>query len=123
MQHPPAPNPLPILWDWHPCLGNPGSATAMSNVFTSVCHSVHRGSVRQTPPLGRHTPRQTPPRQTSLLGRYSPRQTHPPGQTPPWADTPLGRHTLGQTSLWADTLPGRHPQGCARFPEICTVFQ
>ena len=49
------------------------------NVFTSVCHSVHRGC------LGGHPP-----------GR------HLPGQTAPWAD-PQGRHPIGQTTPWADT--------------------
>ena len=60
-------------------------------VFTSICHSVHRGVY--TPPPGRHPWADTP------LGR------HPSGQTPP-----IGRHPSGQTSLWADAPLGRDPQ-------------
>ena len=48
-----------------------------SNVFTRVCHSVHRG-VSGRPPPGRHPPRQTP-----TLGRHPPRQTPPYPPTPP----------------------------------------
>ena len=78
-----------------PPTGNPGSAPACDhcyrpkgNVFTSVCHSVHRGggggvclwvqdgSSGQTtpPPLARHPlPRQTPPppRDDHYSGRYA----------------------------------------------------
>ena len=60
------------------------------NIFTPVCHSVHRGGAMQGGmqwgryPLGRHTP---------LLGK------HPLADTPQ-ADTPTGRHPLG-----------RHPPG------------
>ena len=57
------------------------------NVFTPVCHSVHRGAVCLSAGWDTHTPWQTPP-----------------GQTSPWADTP-----------WVDTpwtdLPARHPPG------------
>ena len=49
------------------------------NVFTPVCHSVHRGG------LGRHPPGQTP------------------GQTP-LARHPLGRHRPGRHAPWADPL-------------------
>ena len=69
------------------------SATKLwqGNMFTPVCHSVHRGVLPQgsasvhagihTAPLGRHPPPgQTPP------GR------HPPDRHTPWADTRLGRH-------------------------------
>ena len=53
------------------------------NVFTPVCHSVHRG-VSATPlgrhPLGRHPPGQTPP------------VRHPPGQTPPGQAPPCPVH-------------------------------
>ena len=69
------------------------------NVFTHVCHSIHRG----------------------VAGRHSPGQTPPPRQTPPpWADTPQA-----DTSSWADTpwawadppqvtataVDGTHPTG------------
>ena len=58
------------------------------NIFTPVCHSVHRGGVCHTPwadTLGRHSLGQT------LFQADTPRQTPPPGQTPPrqtppWAD-------------------------------------
>ena len=66
------------------------------NVFTPVCHSVHRGGVGVC--LGSwQTP--THPMADTLLGKH-PLGRHPPGQTPPWANTP-----------WADTLLGRHPPG------------
>ena len=71
------------------------------NVFTHVCHSVHRGCVYPSMHWGRHSPWADTPQQT------------PPGR-PPWADTPypladnpLGRHPPKQTPL----LPGRHPPG------------
>ena len=73
-----------------------------SNVFTPVCHSVHRGvGVWQTPPCGPWAdttpPGRTPlgryplPGQTPPLGRHPPGQT-PPRQTPPGQTPPLGRH-------------------------------
>ena len=78
------------------------------NVFTPVCHSVHKGGVYPTMHLGRHplarppppgqtpSPQADPPGQTPL-GRQTPRQT-PPGQTPPSRKTPPDRYTP-----WADT--------------------
>ena len=93
------------------------------NVFTSVCHSVHRGGCLHLGPGGVNLPRQThhPDRRTPL-------KTPLPGQTPPWTDTLLGKHHSGrqpprqtqslvrhppeQTSPWIDNpLPGRHPLG------------
>ena len=53
------------------------------NVFTPVCHSVHRGCIPAC--IGADT-----------LS----------GQTPPWSDTPLGRHHPPQTATPAD---GTHP--------------
>ena len=80
------------------------SATSLrqGNVFTSVCHSVHRGC------LGGH-----PPRADTSLGRQPPGQTHR-------VDTPLGRQPPGQTPLPGQTLlaqqtataaDGTHPTG------------
>ena len=124
----------------------PTTKLRQGNVFTPVCHSVHRG-VSATP-LGRHIPGQTPPgrhpmgrhppgrhpqadtpRQTSPLAD-TPRQT-PPGQTPqadtPWADTPLARHppphpvhagiyTLLPSTCW-DTVNKR----AVRIPLECIL--
>ena len=75
------------------------SATKLrqGNVFTPVCHSVHRGVCHT--PLGR-PPWQTPPWQTP-----SPEQTPSPGQTPPW-QTPLGRHLPLHSACW-DTVNKR----------------
>ena len=49
----------------------PKRSFGQGNIFTSVCHSVHRGGgrgpgqvpppSRQAPPPGRHPPRQAPP--------------------------------------------------------------
>ena len=71
------------------------------NVFTPVCHSVHRGCIPACNGRGCTPPGQTPPRQTS------PRQT-PLRQTPPWPDNPhLGRHylPLGRQPPFVQTLP------------------
>ena len=73
------------------------------NVFTPVCHFIHRGRGREGV-CGRHPPRKNPPRQT------------PPRQTPPPANTSPGKHPLEQTPLPGQTPPpgqtfplGRHP--------------
>ena len=57
------------------------------NVFTPVCHSVHRGAV-------------------CLSAGWD---THIPWADPPRADTPLGRHPLGRHPLGRHPL-GRHPR-------------
>ena len=76
----------------------PQTKFGKGNVFTSVCHSVHRGRIHPPTP-GRHPlpkadtpfPRQTPPSQgrrplpkadIPFLRQTPPRQK-PPGQTPP----------------------------------------
>ena len=68
------------------------------NVFTPVCHSVHRRCLPHPP--GRHPPRQTPP-----WADTPPGQT-PPGWTLPWAGTPL------PSACWDTPCPvhsGIHP--------------
>ena len=72
------------------------------NVFTPVCHSVHR--VLSAIPPGRH------PQADSPLGR--PLVQTPSMQTPP-RQTPLGRHPQ------ADSLLGRHPLERHRLPSAC----
>ena len=75
----------------------PQRSCGQGNIFTPVCHSVHRGGVsasvhagippplEQTPPPGVDTPQeQTPP-----LGADTPQEQTPPEQTP----TPLGVDT------------------------------
>ena len=69
------------------------------NVFTPVCHSVHRGGVCY--PLGRH------PIWAGTL----------PWADTPWADTPLGRHPL-PSACWA-THP--LPSACWDTHLSCTV--
>ena len=74
------------------------------NVFTPICHSVHRGGVClsacwDTPP--RHPP---PTGQTKPLGRHPLGRPHWQTDTP-WADTPR------QTPLTPRHPPGRHPPG------------
>ena len=80
----------------------PQPSCGQGNIFTSVCHSVHRGGgVSEADPPGRHT--HPPPRAGTPQTRHPPRTRHPPGrhtppwQAPPWAGTPLGRHTPQQT--------------------------
>ena len=98
----------------------PQRSCGQGNIFTLVCHSVHRGGVssRENPPCqgepplpgrippGRETPaprtRQTPPRDQADTPPRT-RQTHPPRtrQTPPRKQMPA----YGQ---WA---AGTHPSG------------
>ena len=98
----------------------PKRSFGQGNIFTPVCHSVHRGGV-SAPNFrgGRGVPGEVPPRQTPLPpGRHPPGRhppgRHPPGQAPPrqappWqapprAGTPPGRHPP-----WAGTPPGQAP--------------
>ena len=82
------------------------------NVFTPVCHSVHRGGgvclwsrggVSATPgrhPPGRHSHHWAHP--TSI----HPPSRHPLGQTPPTsADTPLGSACWDMVHRWAVRIP------------------
>ena len=95
----------------------PQLSCLQGNVFTPVCHSVHRGVYPSTH-LGHMTnhhyitqglvdrhppgtmPSQTPHQADPPPGHPCPHR-HPARQTPPWADTPS----------WADTPPGWTPPG------------
>ena len=113
----------------------PQRSCLQGNVFTPVCHSVHRGGVSQHA-LGSHD---QPPLYNTGVGwqtppghpcphRHPARQTPPrapmPSQTPSQADTPLGRHPLlGRHPSWVDTpwaeplpSPARHPSSWADTP-------
>ena len=84
------------------------------NVFTSICHSVHRGCW-QTPPCACTPPARHPLGQT-LLWQTPPGQTplwaDTPGHKSPWADTPWADTRTRQTSPTGQTPPlGRHPPG------------
>ena len=83
------------------------------NIFTPVCHSVHRGSapvhagIPPPPPPTRHTPwtRHTPPDQASPRAGTPLDQAPPPGPgTPSWT-----RHPLDQVPPRPGTPPP-HPQ-------------
>ena len=74
------------------------------NVFTPVCHSVHRGV--SVTPLGRHP-----------LGRH-PLDRHPLGRHP-WADIPLGRPPVQTPPGQTPPLPGQTHTPWADTP--CTV--
>ena len=78
------------------------SATKLrqGNVFTPVCHSVHKGGSASVhagiDPLGRHPPGQTPPQADTPLGR-PPGQITPPQQT---ATAAHGTHPTGMHSCY-----------------------
>ena len=97
----------------------PQRSCGQGNIFTPVCHSVHRGGVstRENPPDQADTPlgADTPPDQADTPREQTPSGPgrHPPGpgrHPPDQADPPRpGRHPLG-----ADTPPpgpGRPPPG------------
>ena len=78
------------------------------NIFTSICHSVHRMD------WGRHPlPRQTGGMYPSIHWGRHPQETPFWQTTPLWADTPWqtppGRYLPGRHPL-ADTPLSRHPQ-------------
>ena len=86
----------------------PTAKLRQGNVFTPVCHSVHKGEWqtplgKQPSPKSRHPPGQTPPREQT-----PPRSRHvPPGADTAWQIPPRSRHTLGRQPL---TPPGsKHP--------------
>ena len=72
----------------------PQTKLQKGNVFTPVCHPVHRDEV--------YPSTQTPPRQTPSPGQTPPGHTPSPGQTPPQADTA----SLGQTPPLGKLPPG-----------------
>ena len=92
------------------------------NIFTPVCHSVHRGkgvSEADTPP-GSDTPPQvrppgqTPPRSDTPRVRHAPWVRHgPPGQMPPGTKyTPQTKYTpLKQTLAYSQQAASTHPIG------------
>ena len=83
------------------CFYQPQWSCGQGNIFTPVCHSVHRGGwwypTRHwgRPPQTRHT-------------------TTPLDQTPPWPDTPWTRHTTPQT---IHSPPGPDPPGPGTTPQ------
>ena len=87
----------------------PQRSCGQGNIFTPVCHSVHRGSVclstcwDTTPPTGADTHlEQTSPWQQTPPGS---RHTHPPG-----ADTaPQNRHPSGGDTPLSRPPWSRHP--------------
>ena len=87
------------------------------NVFTPVCHSVHRGVGLPNPLPDTDPPRQTPWMQTSLGWTDPPIQISPDADPPGWADPP----GVGQTPPM-QTLPDADPRGLADppFPILST---
>ena len=94
------------------------SATKLwqSNVFTPVCHSVHRG-VSASLHAGIHPTSQTLGRGVCLTVCWDTPPGRPPGQTPHGQTPPPGTHPPGQTSHQADTplvvnaVDSTHPTG------------
>ena len=82
------------------------------NVFTPVCHSVHRWEGGLPNPLWMQTPRvgQTPWMQTSRVG-----------QTPPWMQTPrVGQTPPGcRPPPYSQQAGGTHPTGMHTYFGIC----
>ena len=113
-----------LAFDWKTFLLPAAMKLGQGNVFTGVCHSVHRGEGvclsacwDTTTPRSRHPPwDQTPP------GSRPPKQTQPPlDQTPPHlgaelplgADVPLQEQTppRADTPPWEQTTPQGRPPG------------
>ena len=70
----------------------PQRSCGQGNIFTPVCHSVHRGGVSEADPPGSRPPgsKHSPPGQTPLREQTSPGSRPPPGADPP---TPPGLST------------------------------
>ena len=82
------------IQSYKPCnYYRPQRSCGQGNIFTPVCHSVHRGGMSEADPPGRHTPPPpsrhtplragTPPIGTPPLGRYTPPAGTPPQTRPP----------------------------------------
>ena len=80
----------------------PQRSCGQGNIFTPVCHSVHRGGMSEAAPPGPDTPRAGTPQQVHHhLPDQTPRAGTPPGgpDTPPQDQTPPGRYTTSPP-LW-----------------------
>ena len=88
------------------CYSNyrPQWSCGQSNIFTPVCHSVHRGVLpqcmlgyppEQTPPRGPDQPPRTRCPKAQPPGADTPPRVDPPGTRPPGPDPPWSRHPLG----------------------------
>ena len=118
-KHPPKQTPLPHAGRYRQCTGGmhptgmqscyrPQQSCGQGNIFTPVCHSVHRGGRGSASVHAGIPPREqtAPPRADT----HPPEQTpHPPEQTPhpPGADTPAGK----QTPAYGLRAAGTHPTG------------
>ena len=89
----------------------PQRSCGQGNIFTPVCHSVHRGGGSASMHAGIPTPwDQTPPSPQSRCppSRHPPGADTPPGPDPPRPGTTWSRHPLDQTPpLGAETPPPR----------------
>ena len=100
------------------------------NIFTPVCHSVHRGggSPVGRPPLpGRPPARETPlpgrpPARPPCQGDPPARETPLPGRTPPPEQTPPGADTPSTQTPPRDPDPGTHPTGMHSCFRMRTAF-
>ena len=91
----------------------PQRSCGQGNIFTPVCHSVHRGGLTQCM-LGCHQPptKETPPgrRHPPLPRRTPPPRRDPPGRRhPPAKETPCQGDPPKETPSEADTSPGSIP--------------
>ena len=105
----------------------PQQSCGQGNIFTPVCHSVHRGGFclsacwDTTTPLGPDPPEQTPPPRADLPG------TRPPQADPPGADTPWTRYAPDQTPIppgkqtpaYGLRAAGTHPTGMHSCTILC----
>ena len=106
---------MPHHWlIWH-YIYRPQRSCGQGNIFTPVCHSVHRGGLPHCM-LGCHPPaKETPPAREAPLPRRPPRRRHPPAkETPPrrrhpWKEAPPQKETPleGGIPLWKEAPPPR----------------
>ena len=84
------------------------------NIFTPVCHSVHRGGL---PPcmLGYHPPGPCTPLDHTPLGLCTPRDHAPSGPCPPGPCSPSGAE---HAERYGQCVGGTHPTGM----QSCCIF-
>ena len=99
------------------CFYWPQQSCGQGNIFTPVCHSVHRGVSASVhagipPPPGAETPwEQTPPQSRQPPRSRHPLEQTPSEQTPPWSRHPPPGADIPQEQTSPEYTPprSRHP--------------